>query len=154
VEIYLEKTGEVTGPFTIDVVLQKLGRGEIDRETLGWSPVSKDWRPLRQIIILPAPNPECPAPVIPMVAAPAPQVVIVAAPEQGMSRAVYIILALFLGLLGIHNFAAGKTASGYFQLLLSLSGIFTCGLTTAVVLVWVFVEIIAVNRDGSGREFS
>lgn len=69
------------------------------------------------------------------------------------SRATYIVLGLFLGGLGIHNFVAGRVGSGVAQLLITL---FTGWLLVPLVFigVWVLIEIIAVDTDGNGVRMS
>lgn len=62
------------------------------------------------------------------------------------SRLVYILLALFLGLFGIHNFYAGRIGTGVVQLVLSL-----LILTAPLTLLWVIIEIATVEKDGRGR---
>ncbi len=61
------------------------------------------------------------------------------------SRTVYIILGLFLGSLGIHNFYAGRTGVAIAQLLLC----WTC-----VTWLWALIEILTVKKDGEGRDFA
>ena len=63
---------------------------------------------------------------------------------QQKSRLVYIILAIFLGGLGIHNFYAGHTTNGVIQLVL---GIFFCG---TVSWIWAIIDIITVTTDSNG----
>lgn len=65
------------------------------------------------------------------------------------SRVAYVLLGLFLGLLGIHNFYAGHSGRGIAQLLIVLlTGWFV--LPLIVVALWVLIEIIATNTDGAG----
>ncbi|HEX2837539.1 MAG TPA: TM2 domain-containing protein [Phycisphaerales bacterium] len=73
------------------------------------------------------------------------------------SRVVYILLAFFLGGLGIHNFVAGYTVRGVVQLVLSLVcavmvfctfGLSAVGLLA--VFVWTIVEIVVVDKDVNG----
>ena len=66
------------------------------------------------------------------------------------SRGVYIILGLFFGLLGIHNFYAGYNGRAIAQLLIT---VFTFWLIAPLVIVgiWVLVEIITVNKDARGN---
>ena len=68
------------------------------------------------------------------------------APKQ---RIVYVLLALFLGCLGIHNFYAGYTGKGVAQLLIT---IFTWWLIIPVfgVAIWAIVEAIVVETDAQG----
>jgi TM2 domain-containing membrane protein YozV len=69
--------------------------------------------------------------------------------KTAKSRGVYIILGLFLGTLGIHNFYAGYNGRGVVQLLLTL---LTGWLIVPWVLVgiWALAEIIAMDRDAAG----
>ena len=70
--------------------------------------------------------------------------------EIPKSRAVYIVLALFLGGLGIHNFYAGRIGPGIAQLLIM---IFTFWLIIPIfaIWLWVLIEVIVVDKDGQGR---
>ena len=71
------------------------------------------------------------------------------------SRLAYILLALFLGTLGVHNFYAGRTGAGVAQLLITLLSFplmyaFIGFVTIFIPLVWSIVEIVAIDRDGDG----
>ena len=66
------------------------------------------------------------------------------------SRFIYIILALFLGLLGIHNFYAGHTSAGLWQLLGTLLLGWTL-IVPLIILIWVIIEIFSQDMDGQGR---
>lgn len=71
------------------------------------------------------------------------------------SRLAYILLAVFLGVFGVHNFYAGHTNNGLIQLLLTLIGApLTCGVTSLAVWVWNIVEICTVSTDGDGVPMS
>ena len=66
----------------------------------------------------------------------------------------YLLLAIFLGGLGIHNFYAGYTNRAVLQLLISLvGGIFTCGLAPIGVWIWAIVEGVNVDKDAFGNPF-
>lgn len=71
------------------------------------------------------------------------------------SQLVAALFAFFLGTLGIHRFYLGYTAIGIIQLILLLSGFFTCGITSAIVGVWALVDFILIltNKltDASGQ---
>src|SRR6266508_1849210 len=73
--------------------------------------------------------------------------------EIPKSRGVYIVLGIFLGGLGIHNFYAGRIGSGIAQLLIT---IFTFWLVIPIFIIWlwVIIEVIVVNRDGRGQPMS
>ena len=64
------------------------------------------------------------------------------------SRLIYILLALFLGIFGVHNFYAGYWGKGLIQLLLTLLSLF---LLSLIVYIWVVVEVITVKTDASGQ---
>ncbi len=64
------------------------------------------------------------------------------------NRLVYILLAIFLGVFGVHNFYAGYIGRGVAQLLLTLLSLFTLSF---VVFVWVVVEIVTVKTDATGQ---
>ncbi len=66
------------------------------------------------------------------------------------SRIAYILLAIFLGPLGIHNFYAGYTGKGIAQLLISL---ISFGFLAPVVFIWNLVEICTVTKDAQGVDF-
>ena len=103
------------------------------------------------------------APRLALVAAPPPPVVqhfyaYVPAPyapvtRQPRSRAVYVVLAIFLGGLGIHNFYAARNGTGVAQLLIMLFG-FWLILPIFIVWIWVIIEAIAVTTDGYGVPFA
>ena len=69
------------------------------------------------------------------------------------SRLTYILLGLFLGGLGIHNFYAGRSGSGIVQLLITL---FLSWLIFPIFIVglWVLIEICVVKADGKGVPFA
>ncbi len=71
--------------------------------------------------------------------------------------AVGVVAALF-GSLGLHNFYLGHKGRGIAQLVLTLCGLFTLGLTTIASSIWAIVEAImilsgSVNCDAYGIEF-
>ena len=63
------------------------------------------------------------------------------------TRDYYIILGLFLGLLGIHNFYAGRYKTAVVQALITFC-LFWTGVAIFVVYIWVIFEIFMVSRDG------
>ncbi len=75
------------------------------------------------------------------------------------SRLAYILLALFLGTLGVHNFYVGRTGAGVAQLMITIFSIpLMCAVvgfaTILIPVVWSLVEIVAVDRDGDGYPLS
>jgi TM2 domain-containing membrane protein YozV len=65
------------------------------------------------------------------------------------SRLAYILLALFLGGFGVHNFYAGYTGKGVAQLLLFLLLIWTIVVPLAI-WIWTIVEMVTVTHDAQG----
>jgi TM2 domain-containing membrane protein YozV len=67
------------------------------------------------------------------------------------SRVVYVLLGIFLGALGVHNFYAGYVRKAAAQLCISL---FTCFYGSFVSWIWAVVEVCTVNQDSEGVQFS
>jgi TM2 domain-containing membrane protein YozV len=77
-----------------------------------------------------------------------------AAPVYGAahkSRTSYIVLGIFLGALGIHNFYAGYTGRAVGQLCLT---VLTLGYLGIVSWIWAIIEICTVEKDSTGLRFS
>lgn len=68
---------------------------------------------------------------------------------QPKSRIAYILLGLFLGGFGVHNFYAGYGGKGAAQLLISLF-IGWLILPILVVWIWIIIELITVDKDANG----
>ena len=69
------------------------------------------------------------------------------------SRIAYILLGLFLGGLGIHNFYAGYVGRGIAQLLITLC-LGWLFVPLIIVGIWILIEIIVVTEDSNGIKFS
>jgi TM2 domain-containing membrane protein YozV len=67
------------------------------------------------------------------------------------SRTTYIVLGIFLGAFGIHNFYAGYTGRAVGQLCLT---VLTLGYLGIVSWVWAIIEICIVEKDSTGLNFS
>lgn len=68
-------------------------------------------------------------------------------------RTAYVLLGLFLGGLGIHNFYAGYTNKAVAQLLITLLAGWLI-LPLIAVWIWVLVEICTVTKDAQGNQFA
>lgn len=69
--------------------------------------------------------------------------------KSAKSRGIYIILGLFFGGLGIHNFYAGYYGRGLAQLLIVLIlGWIVIGFV--IVGFWVLIELFVVTQDAAG----
>lgn len=66
-------------------------------------------------------------------------------------RLTYILLGLFLGGFGVHNFYAGYTSKGVAQLLITLLLGWIFGLGILIVYIWVIIEICTVTVDANGE---
>jgi TM2 domain-containing membrane protein YozV len=70
--------------------------------------------------------------------------------EVHKSRMVFVLLAIFLGSFGGHNFYAGYVRKAVIQLCLTL---FTCFVLSVVCWIWAIVEACVVNCDDDGVAF-
>lgn len=77
------------------------------------------------------------------------------------SRLVYILLALFLGGFGVHNFFAGHTKRAIAQLLtnigLMILDVISLGATSFLhlgLLVWIIIDICTIKKDAQGVDFN
>lgn len=66
------------------------------------------------------------------------------------STTTYILLALFLGCLGIHDFYAGYTNQGIIKLCISVVG---CCIGLIISVIWAFIDLCTVRQDASGQPF-
>jgi len=71
-------------------------------------------------------------------------------PPQPKTRVVFVLLGIFLGVFGVHNFYTGYVKKGTIQLCLTL---LTCFYGAGVSWIWAIVEICVVNRDAEGVQF-
>lgn len=69
------------------------------------------------------------------------------------SRVAYVLLGLFLGGLGIHNFYAGYTGKAVTQLLLNVFLWWTI-IVPVGIWIWNLVEVITVERDARGNQLT
>ncbi|MBI1787945.1 MAG: TM2 domain-containing protein [Acidobacteria bacterium] len=60
------------------------------------------------------------------------------------NRVAYILLGIFLGFFGAHNFYAGYTARAIAQLCITICTLF---FGTIVSWIWAIVEVCTVDRD-------
>ena len=67
------------------------------------------------------------------------------------SRTTFVVLGVFLGMFGAHNFYAGYTGKAVGQLCLS---ILTLGYLLVVSWIWAIIEICVVEKDSAGLQFS
>ena len=65
------------------------------------------------------------------------------------SRVVFILLGLFLGMFGAHNWYAGYSDKALYQLLITLLT-FWLILPLFAVAIWVLIEVCTIDRDADG----
>jgi TM2 domain-containing membrane protein YozV len=66
-------------------------------------------------------------------------------------RVQFVLLAIFLGMFGAHNFYAGYTKKGFIQVCFT---VLTCFYAALVSWVWAIVEACVVNTDADGELFT
>lgn len=71
---------------------------------------------------------------------------------QPKSRGVYVVLGLFLGAAGIHNFYAGYIGRAIAQLLITLA-LGWLIIPLIAVWIWVIVELCVIKQDSRGIAF-
>jgi TM2 domain-containing membrane protein YozV len=157
---YVAKGGQKQGPHTKSTLQQLIHAGVLSSDDLAWKEGIPDWTPLARLVDFPAlgaaSNPfsavrQPPPPAVTQM--PVPPSSAPSQPATSKSRVAYILLGLFLGGLGIHNFYAGYGGKGLIQLLLTLlTGWLVIPLL--VVLIWVIVEVCTVTQDADGHPFT
>ena len=67
------------------------------------------------------------------------------------SRTAFIVLGIFLGAFGAHNFYAGYTGKAVGQLCLTILSLFYLSIISWI---WAVVEVCMINKDSAGIEFN
>lgn len=70
--------------------------------------------------------------------------------QSPKTRTTYIVLGIFLGWLGIHNFYAGYTGKAVGQLCLT---VLTLGYLGIISWIWAIIEVCIVEKDSAGLRF-
>jgi TM2 domain-containing membrane protein YozV len=91
------------------------------------------------------------APIPPQANVPHPYAALPVYGRSYKSRTTYIVLGIFLGAFGIHNFYAGYTGRAVGQLCLT---VLTLGRLGIVSWIWAIIEICIVEKDSTGLRFS
>jgi TM2 domain-containing membrane protein YozV len=137
---YYEQNGNRIGPVDEVTMRSLIANLTISIDTLVWTNGMANWTPLQQTQLaagLPVPPPSLHS---------APQ----AHNANAKDRVAYVLLAVFLGNLGIHNFFAGYTSRAVTQLLICL---LTCGIGGIGTWIWAIVEAVTVEQDANGVRF-
>ena len=69
---------------------------------------------------------------------------------QPKTRVIFVLLGIFLGVFGAHNFYAGYVKKGAIQLCVTL---LSCFYGAVISLIWAIIEICTVNKDAEGKQF-
>jgi len=91
------------------------------------------------------------APVAPPVASDLPSILRPTSNGPSKSRVAFVLLGVFLGFFGLHNFYAGYNKKGAIQLALTILTFFYAA---AISWVWAIVEVCVINRDSEGELFA
>ena len=67
------------------------------------------------------------------------------------SKVAFVLLGVFLGSLGIHNFYIGRTKQGVIQLLIT---VLSAGMLSLASWIWAIIDICTINADASGVPLS
>jgi len=67
------------------------------------------------------------------------------------SRVAFVLLAVFLGFLGVHNFYAGYIKKAVIQCCLT---VFTLFMASPIVWIWAVVEACMIEKDDDGVAFT
>lgn len=151
-EYYVDEMGEITGPYALRTLQQLAIKNRLEMMTMV-CPAEKinnpEWVTLEEVLR----DHGLGATVASLYPHPVPQ------NKAQLSRVVYILLALFLGGFGIHNYYAGYSRQGGLQLAGTLLGwaltvvfpVFI--LLPACVGVWVLIDIFSTSKDAQGVAF-
>jgi len=146
---YYEQNGNRIGPVDEATMRGLIASRTISIDTLVWTNGMANWTPLQQTQLA-AGLPD--QPPTPYSAPSSPQYKPVESTphQEAKDRVAYVLLAVFLGGIGIHNFFAGYTSRAVAQLLICL---LTCGLGGIVTSIWAIVEACTVTQDANGVRF-
>ena len=67
--------------------------------------------------------------------------------QEQKERTLFILLGIFLGYFGAHNFYAGYNGKAVAQLLITL---LSCFLLSPVSTIWAIIEVITITEDANG----
>jgi len=149
---YVSKDGETNGPLTISQLRSMWSQGRLTlthqvsvNDVDSWSPITSI---LPELESGEQSNAGCEVPPS-------------SGQSQGTRRGVYIFLAIFLGMLGVHNFYAGRLGEGAACLIVSMIGWLliqaheSIAFVGVIMLIGVGLSIIvqatSTVSDGSGR---
>lgn len=147
--------GQQSGPYTINQMKSMWQSGTINAGTAYWQTGMSQWQALANIRhFLDAPsgnqfgNPLIVNQVGYQVGYPVQPVMV------AKSRVTFVLLGLFFGCLGVHNFYAGYSGKGAAQLIITICLGWVFGVGLLITGIWALIEIIAVSTDAQGVRMS
>lgn len=147
--------GQRYGPVAEGELRALVAQGRVSVSDLVWREGMGAWAPAHEAlgIAMPPPPPAYAAPPAPaqtVLVGPPPAAVAAQAGQK--DRVAFVLLGVFLGALGVHNFFAGYTGRAVAQLLIT---ILVGWLVVPLVAVWIWniVEVITVTKDAHGVPF-
>jgi TM2 domain-containing membrane protein YozV len=155
---YLLINGQRTGPYSAQDIQQMLRQGGIGYETHFWTDGMLSWesigsqKHLFESSTYPTPQQYYPPQQFqqPLQYYQQPGMMQPVMMYPPKSRVAFILLGLFLGGLGVHNFYAGYVGKGIAQLLLNLFLFWTIVVPLGVTI-WIIVEVCTVDQDSNGN---
>jgi TM2 domain-containing membrane protein YozV len=142
---YWTRNGQQFGPHSAEELRALLAQGTVTANDLVWREGMSGWAPAHAVFasVPPPPPPHAGgwAPGAPAYAG------------TGRSRVAFVLLGVFLGALGVHNFYAGYNGRAVAQLLLTVL-VGWLVFPVLAVAIWALVEVITVNQDAHGVRFS
>ncbi|MEA4862278.1 MAG: NINE protein [Victivallaceae bacterium] len=156
-QYYIRHNGRIYGGLTRDRIRECLQQGLFFNED-AVSGDRQDWMPLTGLAAkIAAPSPVDPSPSA-GAAMSAPR--ISGALPKGSEKeeppreaVVFVLLAVFLGWLGVHDFYAGYESKGITKLMISLGGLFLFGLGPVISMIMAIFDAVKVKQDANGRKF-
>jgi TM2 domain-containing membrane protein YozV len=145
---FVMKNGQQSGPYTVEQLREMLGTVQLASTDHVWREGMAGWLPISAALA--TTPPPMPAPLSPHMPPPFGSQAGFRHALPAKSHAIYVILALFLGSFGIHNFYAGRGGRGVGQLLVTFLSL---GLLVWVVWIWNFIDVLTVSSDGDGVPF-
>jgi len=147
-QLHLSYRGQQLGPMDLQSVNIALLSGEVGADAMAWYAGLDAWIPITQVegvrLRMAGSTPQPPL---------APPAFYPNVGKQPKSRIGYILLGIFLGMLGVHNFYAGYIGQGIAQLLITVFLFWTI-IAIPIVWIWTIVNVCTVDTDASGRPFS
>ncbi len=141
---YILEGQQTNGPLTLQQLRAMWISRKVHMRTMHCEAGDDQWRALGMLQHLLEPGPPArPTPEF-IQGSFGPRVVVVA-----KSRGIYIVLGLFFGSLGVHNFYAGRNWSGAIQLLITLF-LGWAILGFVITIPWSLLEILTVTQDANG----